>query len=69
MKQDKALLRIVNKVGSMKKLADILGCHKSNIGKWIRKERILPLKYLKKLIELSEGEVTKEDLRPDVYED
>lgn len=69
MKQGKAVLKISKKVGSMTKLASEVGCTCSSISHWANERRIIPAKYVKKLVELSEGEVTKKDLRPDLYDD
>jgi len=69
MKQVKAVLKVSQKVGSMTELANRLGCSKSYVSKWSKGERKVPIKYVKKIIELSEGQVKKKDLRPDVYDD
>ena len=69
MKKNKALLKVVKKVGSMTELGRILKRNKSNISKWVNGVHKVPIDHVKKLVELSEGEVTKNDLRPDVYDD
>ena len=68
MKKDKALEKIIKKVGSLANVARILGISNSYLCHLKEPERKIPIKYIKKLAELSEGEVTKEDLRPDVYD-
>jgi len=68
MKKHKALEKIIKKVGSLTKTARVLGISNSYLCHLKEPERNIPIKYVKKLIELSDGEVTKEDLRPDVYD-
>ena len=69
MKQVKAVLKVSQKVGSMTELAIRLGCSKSYVSKWSKGERKVPIKYVKRIVELSQGEIRKKDLRPDVYDD
>lgn len=69
MKQNKAMSKIVKKVGSSKKLAELLGITRPYASNLLNGDRPVPVKYVKKLVELSEGEVKKRDLRPDVYDD
>lgn len=63
------MLKIAKKVGSAKKLAELLGISRPYASNLMCGDRVVPVKYVKKLVELSEGEVKKKDLRPDVYED
>ena len=69
MKQEKALMKVIEKVGSARRLANILGCSPSYISNWTSGYRKVPIKYVKKIVELSEGQVKRKDLRPDVYDD
>jgi len=69
MSKNKALLKVVKKVGSMSELGRILHCNKSNISRWANGVHKIPTKYVKKLVELSDKELRREDFRPDVYED
>ena len=69
MKKNKALLKVIKKVGSMADLAHILGCNKANVSRWANGIHDVPVKYVKKIALLSEGEVTRKDLRPDVFDD
>jgi len=62
-------MKVIEKVGSTRKLARILGCSHSYISNWNSGYRKVPIKYVKKIVELSEGELKKRDLRPDVYDD
>lgn len=69
MKQKRPLMRVVEKVGSKAELARILGCSLPYVSLWANGHRKIPIKYVKKLVELSGGELKKRDLRPDIYED
>lgn len=51
--------------GSLASIASKLGVRESAIYQWVARKRI-PLKHVKTLIELSEGRLTKEMLRPDL---
>lgn len=68
MKKNRALFKVIKKVGSMTNLSVILGCSKSNVSRWANGIHEVPAKYVKKLTLLSEGEITKKDLRPDLYD-
>lgn len=50
---------------SLKNLADILGLTPNAVILWGQKK--VPIKYVKKLEEISEGRLTKEMLRPDLF--
>jgi DNA-binding transcriptional regulator YdaS (Cro superfamily) len=67
MSKHKALMKIVKQVGSVTELAEILGCNKSNVSRWINGKVPIPLKHIDTLIKLSKGELRKRDLRPDLY--
>jgi len=54
--------------GSVKWLSEQLGVRQSAIYNWVDRGRI-PIKHLKKLRELSEGRLTKEMLRPDLFKE
>jgi DNA-binding transcriptional regulator YdaS (Cro superfamily) len=62
-------MKVIEKVGSARELARILGCSHSYISNWVHGYRKVPIKYVKKLVELSGGQVKKKDLRPDIYDD
>lgn len=67
MKKNFALVKVIKKVGSMKALSDKLGVSASYISHLAKGRKKIPIKYLSKLVKLSDGEVTREELRPDVY--
>lgn len=69
MKKNKAFLKVITKVGSMAELGRILGVSTSQISHLASGRAKVPYKHIKKLIKLSEGEITREELRPDLYED
>lgn len=68
MKENKALLKVVKKVGSIQELARELAVSRGYVSHWIHGRRKIPPELIKKIIELSEGEIKKKDLRPDLYE-
>ena len=68
MKKNLALIKVIRKVGSMTKLANKLNVSPSFISHLAKGRKKIPARYVKKLVELSEGEVMKKDLRPDLYE-
>ena len=53
--------------GSIKVLADHLDVRPSAIYNWADRGRV-PIKHLKKIRDLSEGRLTKEMLRPDLFQ-
>jgi DNA-binding transcriptional regulator YdaS (Cro superfamily) len=67
MKKNAALLKIVKRVGSITELAEILGVSRPHVGNWVYGRRKIPPRLVKKLVSLSGGEVTPEDLRPDIF--
>jgi DNA-binding transcriptional regulator YdaS (Cro superfamily) len=52
--------------GTLSKLANLLCITDSAIYMWTRKNTI-PVRHLRKIEELSQGRVTKEMLRPDIF--
>jgi DNA-binding transcriptional regulator YdaS (Cro superfamily) len=52
--------------GSLASIASKLGVRESAIYQWVARKQI-PLKHIKTLIILSEGRLTKEMLRPDLF--
>ena len=52
--------------GSLASLASKLGVRESAVYQWVARKNI-PLKHIKTLIELSDGRLTKEMLRPDLF--
>lgn len=69
MKPKTALLKIVNKVGSIAELGRRLNVSRGHVSNWIAGRRTIPIKKVRELVLLSEGEITKKDLRPDVFND
>ena len=69
MKQTKALNLVIKKFESMTEAAQAIGVSVSYLSHIASGRRKVPIKYVKKIVELSEGEIKKRDLRPDVYED
>ena len=69
MKKQQAVLKIIDKYGSVSTIAKMLAISQPYASNFLTGKRKVPLKYVKKLVELSEGQVRKKDLRPDVYDD
>jgi DNA-binding transcriptional regulator YdaS (Cro superfamily) len=51
--------------GSLYKLAMLLGIRETAVYQW--RKRGIPIKHLRKVVELSEGRITREMLRPDIF--
>ena len=49
--------------------ANAMGMSVSYLSHLASGRRKVPIKYVKKIVELSKGEIRKKDLRPDVYDD
>lgn len=58
----------IQALGSQKVLADALSVSPSFISQCISGHRKLPVDHCKKIEELTNGAVTKAQLRPDIYE-
>lgn len=52
--------------GSLASIASKLGVRESAIYAWKARNRV-PLKHIRTLVDLSEGRLTKEILRPDIF--
>jgi len=53
--------------GSLYRLAMLLGIRETAIYQWKARCKGIPIKHLRKIVELSEGRLTKEMLRPDLF--
>ena len=51
--------------GSLYKLAMLLEIRETAVYQW--RNRGIPIKHLRKIVELSEGRITREMLRPDIF--
>jgi DNA-binding transcriptional regulator YdaS (Cro superfamily) len=69
MKQTLALNKVIKKYNSMTDAANAMGMSVSYLSHLASGRRKVPIKYVKKIVELSKGEIRKKDLRPDVYDD
>jgi len=67
MGQNKVLSKIVTKVGSVSEVARQLGVSRQSVSGWLNSHRPISAKAVKQLVALSDGEVTEEQLRPDVF--
>jgi len=64
MEEIKKLLQV--EFGTLDELSRLLGVKNTAVYNWVSREQI-PIKHLKKLSVLSEGRLTKELLRPDLF--
>ena len=63
-----ALKRAVEHVGSQKALADKLGVTQSVVWYWLEKSRHgCPAEHVLKIEEVTDGKVSRHDLRPDIW--
>jgi len=53
--------------GSLYRLAMLLGIRETAIYQWKARCKGIPIKHLRKIVELSEGRSTREMLRPDIF--
>ena len=67
MEKNVALSKIIKEVGSVSDLAKILGVSQSYVSNWLSGDREIPATKVRLLVGLSNGKVTEEDLRPDVF--
>lgn len=54
--------------GTLGELSELLGVGSTAVYNWIARGNI-PLRHLRKITVLSEGRLTKEMLRPDIFKD
>ena len=55
-------------VGGQRALADALGISASQVNQWTTGRRTIPVKYCQSIVDLTEGSVTVEDLRPEDWQ-
>lgn len=67
MKQHKSLSKIVKEVGSVSELAKKVGVSQPYVSQWLSRKKPIPATKVKLLVALSNGKVTEEELRPDVF--
>lgn len=63
----KFLLRAIDLVGSQTELADMLGVRQQTISYWIYHSQQVPPKHVLKIEKATKGNVTRSQLRPDIY--
>ena len=64
-----ALTKIVKRVGSQAELARKLGVSRNYVYGMLKGKNQISSRLVKKLVYLSQGEVTEHELRPDVFYD
>lgn len=67
MDKNKALLKIVKKLGSMAELARRLDVSRGYLNNIVKQRKPISPKLVRDLVFLSDGELTEEDLRPDIF--
>ena len=67
MKKNKPLSKIIKEVGSVSELARQLNVSQPYVSLWLSNKKPIPATKVKLLVELSNGKVTEEELRPDVF--
>jgi len=60
--------RAVDLFASQKEFADAVGVPSSFVSQWISKHRKVPPAHCKKIEAITNGSVTAEQLRPDIFE-
>ena len=61
------LQKAITIAGSQKKLAIACGISQTAIHKWLKRDAYIPLERAYQIDKATKGEVTKEQLRPDIY--
>ena len=59
-------LELKTEFGSLYRLAQLLGLRETAVYQW-RSRTNIPIKHIRKIEELSEGRITREMLRPDIF--
>ena len=65
--ENKEFLKVIELVGSKSELANLLGYSESHIRALLCGAKNVPAKIVLKLVELSNGAVTAQQLRPDIF--
>lgn len=64
---ESALVKAVQIVGGQSALAAAIGTKQQNVWWWLNKKRAVPAEFVLPIERATEGKVTKEELRPDLY--
>jgi len=62
-----AITAAVAKLGGQASLASAIGVHKVVVNQWVRGQRPIPARWCIPIEAATGGEVTRHDLRPDVF--
>ena len=62
---ENAIARAAQQVGGQTRLADLLGINKQQVNAWVKDRENIPIHHVRRIAELTD--VSREDLRPDVY--
>jgi len=67
MKKNKPLSKIIKEVGSVSELARQLNVSQPYVSHWLAGRKPIPATKVRLIVELSNGKVTEEELRPDIF--
>ena len=59
-------LELKTEFGSLYRLAQLLGLRETAVYQWKARTNV-PIKHIRKIEDLSEGRITREMLRPDIF--
>jgi DNA-binding transcriptional regulator YdaS (Cro superfamily) len=59
-------LELKTEFGSLYRLAQLLGLRETAVYQWKARTNV-PIKHIRKIEELSDGRITREMLRPDIF--
>lgn len=62
------LMKAIEIVGGVGKLADLIMLDQTNISKWLYTERKIPAHHVRQIVKATKGKVMDWQLRPDVFE-
>lgn len=63
---NEALKRVLETVGSQKRLGELVGYSQASVYKWLYHIQKIPPEIVPSLVSLSDGEVKAHELRPDL---
>lgn len=62
------LERAISIAGNQTKLAEILGCHQTQVNNWVTGKRPIPIGRCKKIEEFTKKLVSRQELRPELFD-
>lgn len=61
------LRKIISQSGTQKDFADKIGASQSAVANWLNRRRKVPVSLFDKIEEVTNGAITRQDLRPDIF--